>query len=96
MIERLGGGWDKRREVDSRETNSNNIMGCIPSSEEAPEVWMMSCDGIERLIQEKGADYKPVRRKSYNTGGNLLRYLKGKSKKIKQKHSNTQTNERKR
>ena len=28
------------------------------------------------LIQEKDRveDYKPVRRKSYNTGGNLLRY----------------------
>ena len=33
------------------------------------------------MIQEKGEAYKPVRRKSYNTGGNLLRYLKGKSKK---------------
>ena len=48
MIECLG-RWDKRREVDSRETNSNNIMGCIPSSEEAPEVWMIKLqDAIER------------------------------------------------
>ena len=33
--------YGTKAKLTQEDTNSNNIMGCIPSSEEAPEVWIL-------------------------------------------------------
>ena len=54
--------YGTKAKLTQEDTNSNNIMGCIPSYEEAPEVWILDiCTFViclELFGQSTGCTYK--------------------------------------